>query len=588
MTAAALITIACIVGALAVMAAGLIRAELALFGALGLLMLLGVIDPSRALSGFANQGMHTVALLFIVAEGVRRSGIMETAIRLLFGTTRKILPAQVRLLIPVAGASAFFNNTPIVAMLLPVVRSWCRSVQLPASLMLIPLSYATILGGLCTILGTSTNLVVAGMVKTAGLPVPGFFEIGRVGLPICAAGLVLLFFLSRLLPRRKPEDLLGEDPRSFTSEFIVEPDGPLAGKRIDEIRVSAFQRLFPVEIERGETIIPAPHGGEMLQAGDRLVIAGEAGHIIEAQGIAGLRSARDHQFGPDEPERRRRQVEIVVSHTCPLVGHSVGDGSFRRRYNAAVIAVARHGERVERQGLKGWRLQAGDSLLVEAAPGFIWQHRFNPDFYVVTDRPELAPTERRHVRVAMAIFIAMIALAACEALTMFQASLAAAFLLIGLRVISWNEARASLDTGILLAIAAAVGLGEAMVASGAAEVLAGYAVSLGGDNPWRAMALIYIATVICTEVVTNNAAAAVMVPPALATAHRLGVSYEPFIFAVMIAASASFITPIGYQTNLMVYGPGGYRFTDYMKVGIPMSLAAGALAIGLIPRIWPF
>jgi di/tricarboxylate transporter len=155
-------------------------------------------------------------------------------------------------------------------------------------------------------------------------------------------------------------------------------------------------------------------------------------------------------------------------------------------------------------------------------------------------------------------------------------------------VLSWNDARASLDTGILLAIAAAVGLGEAMVASGAAEILAGYAVSLGGDNPRRALALIYIATVICTEVVTNNAAAAVMIPPALATAHRLGVSYEPFVFAVMVAASASFITPIGYQTNLMVYGPGGYRFTDYMKVGIPLSLAVGALAIGLIPRIWPF
>jgi di/tricarboxylate transporter len=587
-TVAALATIACIAGALAVMAAGLIRAELALFGALSLLMLLGIIDPARALSGFANQGMHTVGLLFIVAEGVRRCGVMETAVRLLFGTTRKLLPAQVRLLIPVAGVSAFFNNTPIVAMLLPVVRSWCRSVQLPASLMLIPLSYATILGGLCTILGTSTNLVVAGMVKAAGLPVPGFFEVGKIGLPVCAAGLLLIFVFSRLLPRRIPEDLLAEDPRSFTSEFIVEPGGPLAGRRIDEISVSAFQRLFPVEIERGDVIIPAPRGGEILQAGDRIVIAGEAGHIIEAQGIPGLHSARDHQFGPDEPQRRRRQVEIVVSHSCPLVGHAVGDGSFRRRYNAAVIAVARHGERVERQGLKGWRLQAGDSLLVEAAPGFIWQHRFNPDFYVVTDRPELAPTEPRHVRVTLAIFIAMIALAACEVLTMFQASLAAAFLLIGLRVLAWNDARASLDTGILLAIAAAIGLGEAMAASGAAELLAGLAVRLGGDNPWRAMALIYAATVITTEVVTNNAAAAVMIPPALATAQRLGVSHEPFVFAVMVAASASFITPIGYQTNLMVYGPGGYRFTDYMKIGIPMSLTVAALAIGLIPRTWPF
>jgi di/tricarboxylate transporter len=266
----------------------------------------------------------------------------------------------------------------------------------------------------------------------------------------------------------------------------------------------------------------------------------------------------------------------------------VGDGTFRRKYNAAVIAVARHGERLDRQGLRGWRLQAGDCLLVEAAPGFIWQHRYNPDFYVVTDRPELAPSEPHHVRRTLCVFIAMIVCAATGILTMFQASLAAAFLLIGLRVLAWNDARTSLDTGILLSIAAAVGLGEAMTASGAADMLAGFAVSLGGDAPWLVLSFVYVATVLCTEVVTNNAAAAVMIPPALAAAHRLGVSHEPFMFAVMIAASASFITPIGYQTNLMVYGPGGYRFTDYMKIGLPISLAVGAIALGLIPRIWPF
>jgi len=399
---------------------------------------------------------------------------------------------------------------------------------------------------------------------------------------------VILFVFSRLLPRRRPKTLQGEDPRSFTSEFIVEPDGPLAGRRIDEIRAPSFQCLYPVEIERQGSIIPAPQGGEILQPGDRLVIAGEAGHIIEAQGIPGLRSAREHQFGPDEPRRRRRQVEIIVSHSCPLVGHSVGDGSFRRRYDAAVIAIARHGERVERRGLKGWQLKAGDSLLVEAAPGFIWRHRFNPHFYVIRGSLGLSSGEPRHERLTLAIFLAMIALAAFEILTMFQASLAAAFMLLGLRVLSWNDARASLDTGILLAIAAAVGLGQAMMASGAADLLAGLTMRLGGDNPWLALALIYAVTVVCTEAITNTAAAAIMLPPALATAHTLGVSHEPFMFAVMVAASASFITPIGYQTNLMVYGPGGYRFSDYLKLGLPMCLIVAALAVTLIPRIWPF
>jgi di/tricarboxylate transporter len=186
------------------------------------------------------------------------------------------------------------------------------------------------------------------------------------------------------------------------------------------------------------------------------------------------------------------------------------------------------------------------------------------------------------------VFAAMIGLAAFDVMSMFQAAFAAVFLLLGFRAISWNDARASLDTGVLLAIAAALGLGEALVVSGAADWLASLAIRLGGDNPWRTMALIYAATVVCTEIVTNNAAAAIMIPPALAAAHRLGVSYEPFVFSVMIGASASFITPIGYQTNLMVYGPGGYRFTDFVKMGLPISLTVGALALWLIPCIWPF
>ena len=582
------LTIGSIIVALVLMATNTIRAELALLGALGVLVLCGVIDPAQALVGFANQGMHTVALLFIVADAMRRNGVLERFCRQLIGKNTRLVTVKFRLLIPIACISAVINNTPLVAMMVPVIRGLSRHLSVAPSRLLLPVSYAAILGGVCTSIGTSTNLVIIGLIKQAGLPTPGFFEIGRIGLVVCGAGLVYLLLASRFLPERKPEDLIAEDPRTFTSEFIVDPGGPLDGKRLDHIQATSFPRLFPVEILRGETVIPAPQGGEILLGNDRLVLAGEAHYIVAAQGIKGLHSARDRQFGPNEPLRRRRQLELVVSHSCPLVGHVVGDGSFRRRYNAAVIALSRHGEIIPRRKPQDWILEPGDTLLVEAAPGFLWQHRYNPDFYVVTERPELDQAPPAHQIMTIAVFAGMIACVGFGLLSMFQAAFAAAFLLMGLRVLSWHEARSSLDTGVLLAIAAAIGLSEALMVTGAADAIASVAIRLGGDNPWLTLALIYVATTVCTEVVTNNAAAAIMLPPALSAAARLGVSYQPFVFSIMVAASASFITPIGYQTNLMVYGPGGYRFTDFIRFGLPLSLLVAALTIGFAPVLWPF
>jgi len=585
----AIITTVLILAALAAMATNRVRPELALFAALAVTVLAGVLDPAQALSGFSNQGLHTVAVLFVVAEAVRRSGALGLLTRLALGNNGSQAVAQARLVLPAAFASAFMNNTPLVAMLMPAVRRWTLKNNMPASRFLIPLSYASILGGMCTLIGTSTNLVVAGILSAEGYASPGFFDIGRVGLPAAVAGTAVVLLLGRLLlPDRSDSRSSGNDPRSFTAEFVVDGQPGLAGKRLDEVKIGDVAGLHPVEIIRGAVIVPAPQGGELMQAGDRLVFAGSLDELLELQKVAGLRGADEVQFGGNEPLRRRRQVELVISDRCPLIGHRVGDGSFRNRYNAAVIAVTRHGERLPRRGLKGWRLRAGDTLLVEAAPGFAVQNRFNPDFHLVGDRPEQFAGRMWQLRGALVVVALMAIAAAIGLTTMFKAALAASLVLIALRIIRWHQALSSLDAGVLLAIAASLGLGEALRQSGAAGLLAGAVVRAGGADPHVTLVLLYAATVMITEVVTNNAAAVLMTPLALAAAQALGVNYQPFVFAVMIAASASFMTPIGYQTNLMVYGPGGYRFTDYFRLGLPVSLAVAAVTIGLAPVIWPF
>jgi len=578
-----------------------IAADLVLMGGLTLLMVipvpvggqwsLGVLSVSEALSGLSNPGLVTVGVLFIVVAGLCETGGVDWLGQRLLGRPRTLVGAQLRLMGPVVGLSAFLNNTPVVAMLIPAVADWAKKLRMSASKLMLPLSYAAILGGTCTLIGTSTNLVVNGLVL-AETDLPGLrlrmFDITWLGVPCALVGVGYVLLVSRwLLPDRQPVMSRMRDPREYTVEMLVEPDSSLVGKSIEQAGLRHLPGMYLMEIDRRDEVLVAVGSEQRLEANDRLVFVGVVESVKDLQKIRGLKPATDQVFKLEAPRYQRSLVEAVVSNTCPLAGKSIRQGRFRSVYNAAVIAVARNGERI-RAKIGDIVLRPGDTLLMEAPASFAAQQRNSRDFFLVSTMEDSAPRRHDKAWIAMVILAAMIAVVTLEWLSMVVTAMLAAGLMIMTRCCSANTARRNVDWPLLVVIAAALGIGRALDKTGAARIIAETLLRIGGDDPWIALAVVYGLTMLFTEVITNNAAAALMFPIALATAERLGVNFMPFVVALMLGASASFATPLGYQTNLMVYGPGGYRFSDYLKIGIPLNLLMWLTTATLAPLIWPF
>jgi len=583
--AMALVLVA-LVAAFAAMLRG-ISADLSLGAAVVFLVLTGVAEPGQALGGFANEQLHTVALLFVLAAGLRAAGSLQLFSAYLLRPTRSVVVAALRLLVPVALLSGLLNNTPLVAMLIPEVRGFARRTGIAASRLLMPLSYAAIVGGLLTVIGTSTNLVVNGLVVDAGLQPVGFLEVGKVGAVVCLVGVLYATFAARfLLPDRPDIDAALGDSRTFVTELVVDPEGPYVGKRLADIRLGTLPGLAPVDILRGDQVIPAPRPDHVVQGGDRLAFVGPVASILALRSNAGFALPPDLEFSLEDP--RRRLVELLVSPLCPLVGRRVGDGTFRKRYNAAVLAVARQGERIRGDRLAEWQVQGGDVLLVEAGADFVEQHRGSQDFYLITPHDPLPTQNPLRAAVGALVLAAMVGSVALGFVSMFKASLAAVATLGLARFLPLRLVKQALEPRILLTIALSFALGTTLETSGLAGAFAELARDASSGSPWVALAIIHLSTALLTEMVTNNAAAALMVPLALGVADRLGVSHFPFVISVMVAASASFATPIGYTTNLMVLTPGGYRFADFVKVGLPLNLLVALVTILLAPRMFPF
>jgi len=563
--------------------------DLVLVAALTALLVAGVTSPAEALAGLANPGLATVGVLYVVVSGLIETGAAHAAGQWMLGRPRTTIGAQARLMSTVTALSAFLNNTPVVAMLIPTVQDWARKNGLPVSRLLIPLSYAAILGGTCTLIGTSTNLVVSGLVAThPGLSPIGFFEIAWVGVPTALAGVLFVLATSRwLLPERKPPIRRPADAREYAVEMVVEPRSPLAGRSIEEAGLRRLPGLFLAEIERDGRVIPAVAPTEILHSSDRLVFVGGVDSVVDLYKIKGLVPAPDQVFKLDAPRPERLLVEAVVSGSSPVVGMTIRDGRFRTRYEAVVVAVARGGRRIPGR-IGDITLRAGDTLLLEARPSFVELQKHSRDFYLVSAIEDSSPPRHERAAIATAILAGMIAAVSIGGVPMVVAGLVSAGLMLLARCTTGPIARRSVDWQVLTVIAAAIALGNTLEKTGAAASIASAWLSMAGDDPLLALAVAYGLTSLLSAIITNNGAAVIMFPIAIASAAALGVSPRPFVIAIMMAASAAFATPIGYQTNLMVYGPGGYRFSDYLRIGLPLTLVLAGVALLIVPRVWPF
>ncbi|MBC8342068.1 MAG: SLC13 family permease [Proteobacteria bacterium] len=583
------LTLGVVLLVLIAMVRGLAPPDLIMLAGLIVLGATGVLTPEETFSGFANPAMATVAALFVLSAAMRETGALELTLGRLFGKAKTEFGGMVRTLPVLAGLSGFLNNAPIVAMMTPLVIDWCRRHNIAPSRMLIPLSYSTILGSSITVIGTSVTLTVAALVNQSGMESLSLFELAPVGIPMTITGLLYLFFVApRILPSRSdPASTVGERRREYTVSMLVEPDCTLIEQSIEAAGLRGLPGLFLFEIRRGERVITSVSPETIIRSGDHLVFAGVVSTIVDLQRIRGLVPIDDEDT-PARGTHEHRLTEAVISRSSPLIGRTLKAASFRGQYDAAVIAVHRNGERVPGK-LGQITLNAGDTLVFQASSDFAAKHANSPDFYLVSEVPESHVPRHDRAWLAIGVFALMVILAATNVIPISIGSFVAGGFLIAARCITGEMARKSIQMHVLVVIASGLGIAAAIEKTGAATAIANVLVSQSeAYGPVAILATVYLVTMLMSEMLHHNASAALMFPVAVAAAGQAGVDPRSFIIAVALGAQSAFASPVAYQTHLLVYGPGGYRFTDFVKVGIPLNLICATIAITVIPRIWPF
>lgn len=556
------------------------------FGAVVVLLVAGVIEPAQAFSGFGNPAPITVAALYVVAAGIERTGILNRLVDVVLGVGRGERRTLARLLVPTATASAFLNNTPIVAMMVPPVGRWSQRMGRSVSRYLMPVSFVAMLGGMVTLIGTSTNIVVSGLLEEFGYEPMGFFEISKIGLPLAFAGVTLIVLIApTMLPVRRSARSDIDDVREFVVEARVEGGGPLDGLSVVDADLRHLSGVFLAQVERVDETITPVSPSTILHGGDRLRFVGNAREVADLHGRPGLiLEAQEHAVAI--PTGQQAFFEAVIGDTSPLVGTSLKAIGFRDRYQAVVLAIHRADQRVEGK-LGEVRLRTGDTLLVLAASPFHDRWQGTSDFLLVSRFGGPEPARTKKVVPAIAVGVAVVVAAGSGALPILEASLVGAIAMVVFGVLSAIEARNAVDLDVIVVIAASFGIGAALTGTGLAQQFAEQIVAVA--EPFGSVAVlvaIALVAVALTEAITNNAAAVLMFPIAVATAEGIGADPRAFAFVVALMASAAFLTPIGYQTNTMVWGPGGYRFGDYARLGAPLTVLALVVVAVLVPVFW--
>lgn len=566
---------------------------------LGLLVVTGLVTVEQGVSGFSNPATITVGAMFVLSAGLTRTGAVQLMARWLTRFGRHPFVLLLIIIPATALMSAFVNNTPVVAVLLPMVLAVCARRKFAPSKFLIPLSFAAQFGGVCTLIGSSTNILVSALSEKADLGPFSMFEVSQLGLIMVGVG--VFYFLTVgywLLPERRADELtttyqLGE----YITELRVVQGSPLIGLTVVQTQLAARHDVTVLEIIRENTKLFSPTETAIRES-DILLVRGHVENLME------LKDSMRLQI---EPEFKLRDaslqagdlalVETLVAPKARLIGKTLADLHFRRVYNVIVLAVQRRGHTIRDQ-LKRVRLRFGDALLLMGPRTDIAKLRQDDDFVVL--EPVDDPSLRRHKGFLALLIVA--AVVACASVPIFNGRpmpiLATAVLgcvaMVATRVISVEEAYAAIDWKVIFLLAGLMPLGIAMENTGAAKMMAQWGINLAGwlvpdtYRPLAVLAMLYLMTAILTETMSNNACAVLLTPVAISTALAMDVNPRPFLVAVMFAASTAFATPVGYQTNTMIYNPGGYRFTDFMKVGIPLNLAFWITAIIFIPKFWPF
>ena len=579
------ITIITVLGMFSILLFTKLRTDLVFMVAVGVLFVTGVLDAKEAFSGFSSTSVIVVGVLFVVVAGLTHTGVLQWIVRHLLGQPNSYGKAVVRLMLPVAGLSSFLSNTTVVAMFVNIVKMWSKKLGVSPSKLLIPLSYASGMGGVCTLIGTPPNLIISGMyadktgiaMNVLATTIPGLFCL--------AVGVLSVIAMRRLLPDRKAPESDFESTGDYTIELRVPSDNQFIGKTIGEAGLYHVKGGDMIELYHFDTAPSPVSEDEYLLGGDHLVYAGQIDEILELMESHGLVIADHHVFSMDEIDKNRKLRTAFITFDSKLVGTKLGEVDMLRQKNIHIVAVSRHGHRIK-QVPREVVLRAGDTLLLGFPPHFDMsevEKDPNLHFFDSNDVPNIGIG----TLVSSLIMIAMVALSALGVMSLLQCAIIAAAAMLFFRCCNAEQAMKSINWDILLVFAGSVSLGLAIQKTGIAQWLATGILDVCGNNPIIVMTAICFVGTFITEFISNTAAGAMFFPIMYDAAEKLGYEPYPFLIALMVSVSSSFATPIGSPTHMLVYGPGGYRFSDFMRIGLLMNLIILAANIFIVNIVYP-
>ena len=579
------ITIVTVLAMFTVLLLTKIRADLVFLGAIAILFVTGVLNAKEAFSGFSSTSVVIIGVLFVVVAGLTHTGVLQWIVKHLLGQPETYSKAVIRLMLPVAGLSSFLSNTTVVALFVGIVKMWSKKLGISPSKLLIPLSYASGMGGVCTLIGTPPNLIISGLYAENTGVAMNVLTTTIPGLFCLAIGVLSIIAMHKLLPDRKAPDSAFESTSDYTVELLVPSDNPYIGQTLNEAGLNDVRGGSLIEVVHYDEFLSPADGEEIVMGGDRLIYSGQIDEILDLKESHGLVSADHHVFTLSEIDSSRQLRTAYVTFGSSLIGKAIGKTSFEKDNGVVLVAVARSGNRID-QSPREVVLQAGDTLLLDCPP------KLKIDESSLTTKlhffdSDQVPNIGKKTLISTTIMMAMVVLSALDIIPLLQCAFLAAIAMLLFRCCNADQAMKAINWEILMVFAGSVVLGVAIQKTGIAERLAFGILDVCGDNPIVVMTAICFVGTFITEFISNTAAGAMFFPIMYQAAEKLGYEPFPFLVALMISVSSSFATPIGSPTHMLVYGPGGYRFSDFMRIGLLMNLIILAANVFIVNIIYP-